>query len=162
MVNSRMKKIILCLVLLLAGLVLWRMVLLGSPSTSKVQEINYSEFKSLVEQGKVAKVTIRGNEAYGEYKGDKIHTFHLTIVSNNQEMYKLLDNKNVNVEYRDSQSGNWGLWLIQLLPLLGAALPFLVIVLVCVYLVSIQKTLNQILQELRRRDLKAGLENERL
>ncbi len=153
-----MKTIILWVVLVVVGLVLWRMVSSGT-SGAKVQEISYSEFKMLVEQDKVAKVTIGNNEAHGEYKGDRNHVFHLTITPNNQEMYKLLD-KVSNVEYKDSQSGNWGLWLIQLLPLLGGALLLAMIISVCAWFVNMQKTLNQILQELRKRDLKPGLENE--
>ena len=115
--NSTMKTVVLWLTLIVVGLVLWKMI---SSSTSgvKVTEINYTEFKSLVEQDKVAKVTIGGNEAHGEYRGDKKNAFHLMIQPSNQEMYKLLDNKNVNVEYKDSQSGNWGVWLIQLSPVL--------------------------------------------
>src|SRR2546423_7822532 len=110
-----MKTVVLWLTLIVVGLVLWKMISSGT-SGSKVQEINYTEFKALVDQDKIAKVTIAGNEAHGEYKTDKNHTFHLTIQPNNQEMYKLLDK--INVEYKDSQSGNWGVWLIQLSPVL--------------------------------------------
>ncbi len=115
--NSTMKTVVLWLTLIVVGLVLWKMIS-SSASGTKVQEINYTEFRSLVEQDKVAKVTIAGTEAHGEYRNEKNHTFHLTIPDKNQEMYKLLDNKNVNVEYKDSQSGNWGVWLIQLSPVL--------------------------------------------
>lgn len=158
--NSRIRQIILWAVLVVVGLVLWRMIRNGAPNPSKIQEINYTEFKSLVENDRVANLTLGNNEAYGEYRGDKNHTFHLTIQTNNQEMYKLLDQGNVRVEYKDSQSGNWVIWLIQVAPLLGGLLQIVVIVLVCFCLVSIQRTLNQILQELRKRDLKPGLGKE--
>src|SRR5438105_1892723 len=116
-----MKTVVLWLTLIVVGLVLWKLISSGT-SGAKVQEINYTEFKALVDQDKVAKVTIEGNDAHGEFKaGDKNRTFHLKIQPTNQKTNELLEkaqSNNVQVEYKDSQSGNWGVWMIQLSPVL--------------------------------------------
>ncbi|HEV3038201.1 MAG TPA: ATP-dependent metallopeptidase FtsH/Yme1/Tma family protein [Candidatus Angelobacter sp.] len=156
--NSSIKTIILWLVLLLTGLVLWRMIS-SDTSGAKTDEINYTQFKALVDQDKVAKVTIEGNDVHGEYKhGDRNHAFHLKIQLNNQETYRLLEkaqDNNVQVGYRDSQSGNWWIWLAELWPIAVAFLVF-VGLLAQLKLFSIHKTVKEILQELKRRDSNHG------
>ena len=160
--NSTMKTVVLWLTLIVVGLVLWRMISSGT-SGAKIDEINYTQFKALVDQDKVAKVTIEGNDVHGEYKnGDHNHVFHLKIQLNNQETYRLLEkaqDNNAQVAYRDSQSGNWWIWLAELWPIAVAVL-VVVGLLAQLKLFSIHKTLDQILQELRRRDPKPDLQNE--
>ncbi len=115
--NSTMKTVVLWLTLIVVGLVLWKMISSGT-SGAKVQEISYTEFMSQVAQDKISKVTIVGNEAHGEYKNDKNHQFHVIVPASNPEMLKALDPNKINVEFKDSQSGNWSLWLVQLSPVI--------------------------------------------
>ncbi|HEV3316201.1 MAG TPA: ATP-dependent metallopeptidase FtsH/Yme1/Tma family protein, partial [Candidatus Angelobacter sp.] len=115
--NSTMKTVVLWLTLIVVGLVLWKMISSGT-SGAKVQEISYTEFMSQVAQDKISKVTIVGNEAHGEYKGEKNHQFHVIVPANNPEMLKALDPNKINVEFKDSQNGNWSLWLVQLSPVI--------------------------------------------
>jgi len=120
-VNSTMKTVVLWLTLIVVGLVLWKMISTGA-NGAKVQDISYTEFMSQVAQDKIAKVTIVGNEAHGEYKGDKNHQFRVVVPANNPEMLKTLDAKGQDgklaVDFKDAQSGNWSLWLVQLSPVI--------------------------------------------
>jgi cell division protease FtsH len=116
-----MKTVVLWLTLIVVGLVLWRMISSGT-SGAKTDEINYTQFKALVDQDKIAKVTVEGSDVHGEYKnGDKNHVFHVKISQNNQKTNELLDKaagNNVQVENKDSNGGNWSIWLVQLSPVI--------------------------------------------
>ena len=148
-----MKRIILCSALFCVGLVLWK----TTSSGTKVQEISYTEFISQVTQDKISKVTLVGNEAHGEYKSDKNHQFRVVVPATSREMLNALYQNKINVEFRDGQSGNWSLWSAELSP---AIVLITIFVLICAALLaqlklfSMDKTLKEILQELKQRDLR--------
>jgi cell division protease FtsH len=119
-VNSTVKTIVFWLVIVLSGILLWQVVKAGGNAT-KEREINFSEFMSQVNQSNIAEVTVMGMEVRGRYRSDKV-SFHTTVPANYSDMYKTLQDKNVNITVKDSQGGSWPSWLLNLAPLvlLGA------------------------------------------
>jgi len=114
-VNSTLKTVIFWAVIVVSGLLLWQVVKAGG-SGSKDREINYSQFMTDVDQGKVADVTIIGSEVRGKYS-DK-SSFHTTILPNDQDLAKTLRAKGVNITVKDVQGGGWPTWLLNLAPLI--------------------------------------------
>jgi len=103
-------------VIILSGLLLWQVVKAGGTG-AKQKEINFSDFMTRVSQNGIGDVTVNGTEVTGHYRDDK-SGFHTTVPSNYPDMYKTLQDKGVNVTIKDSQSGSWSSWLVQLAPLL--------------------------------------------
>jgi cell division protease FtsH len=114
-VNSTLKTVIFWAVIILSGLLLWQVVKAGG-NGAKDREINYSQFMTDVDQGKVADVTIIGSEVRGKYS-DK-SSFHTTILPNDQDLAKTLRAKGVNITVKDVQGGSWPTWLLNLAPLI--------------------------------------------
>ena len=124
--NSTVKTILFWLVIVLSCVLLWQVVKAGS-SGAKEAEINFSEFMSQVNQGNVSDVTLNGTEVRGRYRADK-KGFHTTVPSNYPDMIKQLQDKGVMITVKDTQSGNWPAWLLQIAPLvLFGALWFIMI-----------------------------------
>ena len=113
--NSTFKTVILWVTLIAVALVLWKMISTGA-NGSQDKEVSYSQFMNDVDQGKVRDVTIVGNEAHG-VRNDKTQ-FHLVVPANDQEMYKNLRAKGVDVRLKDNQGTQWSLWLVQLSPVI--------------------------------------------
>ena len=118
--NSTVKTVVFWLVIVLSGVLLWQVVKAGSSGT-KEREINFSEFLSQVDQSNVTEVTMIGQEVRGKFKNDKAG-FHTTVPANYPDMYKILQDKKVNITVKDPASGGWPSWLLNLAPfvLLGA------------------------------------------
>ena len=78
------------------------------------KEISFSEFMTEANQGKVAEVTVTGQEVRGKY-ADK-SAFHSTAPDKDQTMVKQLLDKGVNVNVKDLAAGSWSTWLPTLAP----------------------------------------------
>jgi len=115
-VSSKLKTAVFWAVIILSGLLLWQVVKAGGTG-AKQKEINFSDFMTRVSQNGIGDVTVNGTEVTGHYRDDK-SGFHTTVPSNYPDMYKTLQDKGVNVTIKDSQSGSWSSWLVQLAPLL--------------------------------------------
>ena len=57
---------------------------------------------SQVDQGNVSEVTMIGTEVRGKFKNDKAG-FHTTVPPNYPDMYKILQDKGVNITVKDAQ-----------------------------------------------------------
>ncbi len=125
--NSTFKTVILWVVLLLVGVVLWK-VITQSTGTKADQEITYTQFMQDVAQGNVAKVTFLGNEAHGELR-DKSQ-FHLYVQAQNPEMLKKLTEAkpDINIAFKDNQGAGWLLILIQFSPVLLVGVLFFIMI----------------------------------
>jgi len=115
-VNSTVKTVVFWLVIVLSGILLWQVVKAGGSGT-KEREINFSEFVSQVNQGNVAEVTVVNQDVRGHYRADKV-SFHTVVPPNYSDMYKTLQDKNVNITVKDAQGGSWPTWLLNLAPLI--------------------------------------------
>jgi cell division protease FtsH len=114
-VNSTVKQVVFWVVILLSGVLLWSVVKNNSTGV-KEREVNFSQFLSEVDQGKIKDVTVYGPEVRGDYNNEKAG-FHTTVPANYTDMYKSLRDKGVNITVKDVSGGGWPSWLFQMLPL---------------------------------------------
>jgi cell division protease FtsH len=113
-VNSTVKTILFWLLIAGSAVLLWT-VLKGANSGQKEQEINFSQLMTDVNQGKVKEVTINGMEVHG--KNTDNSGFHTTVPSNYPDMITQLRDKGVNIIVKDTSSGGWPMWLLQVAPI---------------------------------------------
>jgi cell division protease FtsH len=102
-VNSNIKTAIFWVVLICVAVLLWTVVKTGKSRPD--QAINFSQFLADVENGKVKQVQIGGTEVHGEYRENA--AFHTQIPLNYPDIYKLLQDKSVTMEFKDGNSSNW-------------------------------------------------------
>jgi cell division protease FtsH len=123
--NARVKAAAFWLVIMVSAFLLWQVVR-SSPNEQTTPEISYSQFLSQVEAGNVSRVTISKNQVYGRSRDNS--SFRVTAPSNQEGMLLSLRQKNVEIWFRDSASGDRLTWLMNLAPLvLLAALWFFMI-----------------------------------
>jgi cell division protease FtsH len=116
--NSTVKSVVLWVVLIAAALVLWQMIKLGSTS-SKTEEINFTQFMSQAQSGNVTSVTITGDDVTGQLHSPKDESFHTIIPSNYPDLYKILQGKGVSVDIKEPSNTLWVNLLINGLPILA-------------------------------------------
>ncbi len=123
--NSTVKTVGFWVVILLSAFLLWQVVK-ASTNGQKDKEVNFSQFLSDVDQGKVKEVTITSQEVRGKYSDNS--AFHTTAPVNDPDMIKNLRDKGVEMNFRDINAGSWPTWLLNFAPLiLLAALWFFMI-----------------------------------
>jgi len=118
-VNSNIKTAVFWVVLICVAVLLFAVVRTGQGR--KEQQITFTEFMDKVQQGGVKDVTISGNEVHGTYQQNPNTGLHTLIPTNYPDVYKLLQDKGVNVEIKDASSGNW-------ISILLNASPFIVLI----------------------------------
>ena len=104
----------------IAGLAIILFAVFKPGQGNKEQSIAVSEFVNRVQAGQVKDVVIAGNDVHGTFANDT--TFRTHIPTNFPDIYKLLTEKNVKYDYKDSNSSGW----ISLL--VNASLPILLLV----------------------------------
>jgi cell division protease FtsH len=125
-VNSTVKTVAFWLVILLSGVLLWKVVQAGS-SGAKESPVTFSKFMQDVDHGDVNEVTMIGTEVHGKYKSGNAG-FQTTVPSNYPDMIKDLRDKGVNITVKDNSGNGWPTYLLNLSPLiLFAALWFVMI-----------------------------------
>jgi cell division protease FtsH len=100
--------VLICLVVLLFAVV-------RQGQGRKEQQITFTEFMAKVQEGQVKEVTINGSEVHGVYQNPSLG-LRTYIPINYPDLYKQLQDHSVNVEIKDSSSGNWVSILINLSP----------------------------------------------
>ena len=108
--NSTVKTVVFWLVIVLSAVLLYQVVM-RSNSGPKEKEVNFSQFMTDVDQGRVREVTIDGMQVKGKYANDG-SPFHTTAPANYPDMIKMLRDKGVNINIRDITSGSWPLQLL--------------------------------------------------
>jgi len=108
-VNSTVKTVVFWLVIGLSALLLWQVIQAGR-SGQKVQDINFTQFMSDVDQGKVREVTVDGMQVSGKHLDNS--AFHTTVPANYPDMIKVLRDKGVNITFKDASNGSWPLQLL--------------------------------------------------
>ena len=107
--NSTVKTVLFWLLIGVSALLLWTVVK-GARDTQKDREVNFSQFMSDVDQGKVQEVLVDGMQVKGKYRDSNI--FHTTAPSNYPDMIKTLRDKGVSMSFRDVNSGSVPLQLL--------------------------------------------------
>ena len=113
--NSAVKNIIFWVVMAVTALLIWAVV--KSSTGERVQDLTFTQFTNEVNKDNVRDVTIAGTDVTGTFKKDNSH-FKATIPSNYPDLYKALQDKNVNVTIKDNSGTSWTTWLANGLPLI--------------------------------------------
>jgi cell division protease FtsH len=103
-VNSNIKTAIFWVVLICVAVLLWTVVRTGKGPRQTA--INFSQFLSDVDEGKVKQVTFRGTDVQGDYK-DVNAGFKTQVPINYPDIYKKLEDKKVVMVFEEANSGNW-------------------------------------------------------
>ena len=111
--NSNVKTAVFWVVLICVAVLLWTVVRTGK--TRMEQQLSFTQFLGEVEAGKVRDITISGNEVQGTMKDDDT-PLRTVIPTNYPDIYKLLQDKGVNVEIEETGSGNWVSLLVNAIP----------------------------------------------
>jgi cell division protease FtsH len=97
------------------ALVIWAVV--RSNTGERVRELTFTEFTNEVNKDNVRDVTIVGTDASGSLKKDNAK-FKTTIPPNFPDLYKTLQEKNVNIIIKDNSGGSWMTWVANGLPMI--------------------------------------------
>jgi cell division protease FtsH len=114
-VNSAVKNIIFWVVMAVTALLIWAVV--KSSTGERVRDLTFTEFTTEVNKDSIRDVTIAGTDVTGTFKKDNSH-FRSTIPSNYPDLYKTLQDKNVNTVIKDNSGNSWMTWLANGLPLI--------------------------------------------
>jgi cell division protease FtsH len=106
-VNSVVKNIIFWVVMATTAFLLW--VVVKSSTGERPAEKNFTEFINEVNKDDVREVTIVGTEVTGAFKTNQ--KFKTTIPANYPDLYKTLQEKNVNVTIKDNSGSSWLTWV---------------------------------------------------
>jgi cell division protease FtsH len=110
-VNSTVKTVLFWLLIVVSAVLLWEVVK-GARDGQKDAELNVTQFMMHVDQGDIHELTVNGMEVRGKLKDGS--AFHTTAPVNyfTPEMLKNLQGKNVNITFRDVNSGSLPLQLL--------------------------------------------------
>ena len=111
--NSNVKTIIFWAVLICVAVLLWTVVHTGHGKPEKT--ISYTQFMNEVEKNNVKNVVIAGQEAKADFVNEAA-TLKTLLPANYQDVVKALDAKQVNVEFKDSNSTPWISLLVNYAP----------------------------------------------
>jgi len=111
--SSNVKTAVFWVMLACLAVLVWYVVRTGK--THVEQPLSFSQFMDAVEAGKVKQVSIAGNEVHGAYRDDQTGLRTL-IPANYPDLYKLLREKGVNVEIKDTSSSNWVSIVVNAIP----------------------------------------------
>jgi cell division protease FtsH len=109
------RNIIFWVVMVVAALVIWAFV--KSSTGGTVRDMTFTEFVTQVNKDNVREVTIAGTDVTGILKKDEVH-FRSTIPANYPDLYKTLQEKNVNTIIKDNSGYSWMSWLANGLPII--------------------------------------------
>jgi len=114
-VNSAVKNIIFWVVMAVTALLIWAVV--KSSTGEKVSDLTFTGFMTEVNKDNIREVTIAGTDVTGKFKKDN-SPFKTTIPANFPDLYKTLQEKNVNVIIKDNSGNSWLTWLANGLPMI--------------------------------------------
>ncbi|HXY77711.1 MAG TPA: ATP-dependent zinc metalloprotease FtsH [Candidatus Acidoferrales bacterium] len=123
--NSTVKTVLFWVLIVVSGVLLYQLFK-NAHDGQKDAELNVTQFMKDLDQNNVQEFTVDGMQVRGKLRNNS--AFHTTVQANywTPEVMKDLDNKGVNVVFRDINGGNWA-WLIQVVPfvLIGAVWIFM-------------------------------------
>ncbi|HLN03224.1 MAG TPA: ATP-dependent zinc metalloprotease FtsH [Bryobacteraceae bacterium] len=102
--NSNIKTAIFWVVLICVAVLLWQVVRSGKGRADR--QITFSQFLADVEAGNIKQVTFRGTEVRGEFTNAP-EAFHTQSPLNYPDLYKILQEKKVTMDFQESNSNGW-------------------------------------------------------
>src|ERR1035437_1262744 len=97
------------------ALLIWAVV--KSSTGERVTDLTFTEIVTGGNKDEIKEVTIAGTSVTGTFKKDNLH-FRSTIPANYPDLYKTLQDKNVNTVIKDNSGNSWMTWLANGLPLI--------------------------------------------
>ena len=113
--NTAVRNIIFWVVMAAFALLIWAVV--RSNTGERVRDLTFTEFTGEVGKDNVRDVAITGTDVLGNLKKDNAK-FKTTIPANYPDLYKTLQEKNVNVTIKDNSGGSWMTWVANGLPMI--------------------------------------------
>jgi len=113
--SQTVKNVAFWLVIVLSAFLLWQVVKSGE-GNRRTPETSYSEFLSQAEGGNVTKVTISRTRITGTYRDGR--PFQVVAPTSQEGMLQTLRHNNVEIWFRDTATGDWPTWLMNLAPLI--------------------------------------------
>jgi len=114
-VNTAVRNIIFWVVMAVLALLIWALV--RNQAGDRTRDLTFTELMSEVSRDNVREVTITGTDVAGILKKDAAK-FRTTIPANFPDLYKTLQEKNVNVIIKDNSGGTWMTWVANALPMI--------------------------------------------
>ena len=96
--NSTAKTAVFWVAVFGSAVLLWMLFQKGTQG-QRDQELSFSQFQTYVDEGKIAEVTVNGQEVRGKLTDKTV--FHTTAPDKYADMYKPLHDKGVNVSVKD-------------------------------------------------------------
>jgi len=112
--SSNVNKVIFWLVIACLVIILYTVVKPGNKKAE--QPLTFSQFLTAVEAGKIKTVQITANEVKGSFVDETEGTLRTLIPSNYPDVYKMLREKNVNVEIKEASNANMISLIINSIP----------------------------------------------
>jgi cell division protease FtsH len=97
------------------ALLIWAVV--KSSTGEHIADLSFTDFTTRVSKDEIKDVTIVGGDVTGTFKKDNSH-FRTTIPSNYPDLYKTLQDKNVNTIIKDNSGSSWMTWVANGLPMI--------------------------------------------
>ncbi|MBZ5513858.1 MAG: ATP-dependent zinc metalloprotease FtsH [Acidobacteriia bacterium] len=113
--NTAVRNIIFWVVMAAFALLIWAVV--RSNTGERVRDMTFTEFTTDVGRDNVRDVTIVGTDVTGTLKKDNAK-FKTIIPANYPDLYKTLQDKNVNVTIKDNSGNSWLAYLANGLPII--------------------------------------------
>jgi cell division protease FtsH len=107
--DRSIKTALFWILIVVSAILLWRIV--RAPQIARSPEITYSAFIAKARVGEIASVIITGDQIEGEYRNGA-GAFHLTGPSNAGVFLQILQDKGVEIRFRDVPETNLPLQLI--------------------------------------------------
>jgi cell division protease FtsH len=117
-VNSAVKNIIFWVVMAVTALLIW--VVVRTQVGERPLELTFTQFTDQVNNDNVSEVTIVGTDATGSLRKPSKDTykFKTTLPANYPDLIKSLQEKKVNVTFKDSGGSSWLTWVANGLPMI--------------------------------------------
>jgi cell division protease FtsH len=112
--NSNVKTAMLWVVAICLIVLMWAFVKKGS--NTKEDNVSFTVFMNHVQEERVKKVTIAGNELRGEYRDATNSTLKTLIPTNYPALFDTLQKHKVDVELKDVSSNHWVSILVNAVP----------------------------------------------
>lgn len=107
--DRTVKTLLFWIVVVISAALLWQVV--RGAKTVRTPEITYSTFISRAQSGEVASVMVTGTQIQGEFR-NSAGAFHLTGPSNPVAFLGILQDKGVEIRFRDANENNLPLQLL--------------------------------------------------
>ncbi|MBK7931024.1 MAG: ATP-dependent zinc metalloprotease FtsH [Bryobacterales bacterium] len=112
--NSNVKTLVFWVVLVCVGVLVWAVIQAGGGK--REEALTFTQFLSEVEAGRIKTVTVTGAEVKGTFRDDQSKQLRTVVPRDYQDLYKILRERNVNMEFKDASGGSWVSFLVNAVP----------------------------------------------